>query len=114
MAKRKVGIPRPDRNLRVEVRRDYDGRCYSQVVDRALGMTHPYVIENHVSWCVVIDRQKGRGMDADTVISRAQGVAEVMGIPYDEDLTWPCGAVAGQEYCHCPRCAGIADRRARK
>jgi hypothetical protein len=106
------------RDLVVEIRRDYDGRLYSQVVDRIekkryesgasrRDMTFP-------THTLVVDRQKGKLLDAETVQNRAASLAEVIGCPLEEDLFWPCRAREGLGYCSCPDCANRSDERERR
>lgn len=94
------------KRLIVEVRREsLDGKVYSQVRDRN---RDPWA-EPGVTWCVVIDRQRGPMMDADTVENRARSLAELTGLPFDIDLTWPCAAERGLK-CRCPRCTNLPPR----
>lgn len=106
------------RDIAVEVRRDYDGRLYSQVVDRVARQKSEDRRSgrgeaSRAPHTVVIDRQRGRLLDSETVLNRAQGVAEVLGCDYDEDLFWPCRARNGlYERCACPECVRRSDERA--
>lgn len=106
------------RDLVVEVRRDYDGRLYSQVVDRVAKAAYEQGRAKRMSefprHTVVVDRQKGRMLDAETVQNRAEGLAEVIGCPLEEDLFWPCRAREGWGFCSCPDCAKRSDERERK
>lgn len=99
-------------DIAIQVRRDHDGKVYSQVIDLSLDPHDKRVIDREMVVRVVIDRQKGAGMDSDTVISRAKAVATCLRVNYDEDLHWPCKAVEGYRDCQCPRCVKIADERA--
>lgn len=97
----------------VEVRRDgNDGRLYSQVRDK---LRDPYNRPDKGRWteAVVIDRQRGRFMDERTIISRAEALAELLDVPYEEDLTWPCIAARGRNDCRCPRCVESVTRSGR-
>ena len=51
----------------------------------------------------VVDRAKGRMMDAQTVQRRAEMLAKLMGVELDIDLTWPCIA-SRKMSCRCPKC----------
>jgi hypothetical protein len=108
------------RDIAVEVRRDFDGRLYSQVVDRiekaryesgdrSRGKEFP-------TFLLVVDRQRGRLLDSETVLNRAASLAEVLGCPLDEDLFWPCRARQGytQQTCSCPACAQRTNEREAK
>jgi hypothetical protein len=54
-------------------------------------------------------------MDSETVLYRAEALAEVLGVPYDEDLFWPCRARAGYaDRCTCPECVKRSDERAKR
>jgi hypothetical protein len=83
--------------LAVQVLRWDDGTLYSQVVDKTKDhwKTH--------SDRVVIDRQRGRGLDSETVKRRAKAMAELLQLPYEEDFTWPCVAYQKRP-CRCPQC----------
>lgn len=107
------------RDLVVEVRRDYDGRLYSQVVDRVAKAAYEQRRTlrgrgDFPTHTLVVDRQKGKLLDAETVQNRAAGLAEVIGCPYEEDLFWPCRAREGHGYCSCPDCAKRSDERERR
>lgn len=93
----------------IEVLRDLDGKVFSQIRDR----NQPPDRSIYLSRAVVIDRQRGRGMDQDTVLSRAQSLAGVTGLPFEEDLTWPCKADRGLPDCTCPRCVAKIEERKR-
>lgn len=86
------------RDISVIVRRDSFGVVYSEIINRA-----EIDYRGEVSSGIVIDRQKGRGIDSNTVIRRAQSLANLLGAPYDEDLTWPCVAIK-KLACRCPEC----------
>lgn len=94
------------RDNAVEVLRDEEGKLYSQVRDRNLKEGERY------HDLVVIDRQRGRILDADTVRRRAEALADVLGLELVVDLTWPCIAKRGKNDCRCPECADAL--RARK
>lgn len=104
---------KPD--LCVEVRRDLDGKVYSRVLDR--NVPSPYGDMTRVEDIpryVVVDRANGRQMDVETVQNRASYLAELLRVEFVEDLTWPCKAEQGYKDCHCPKCAGKANARAKK
>lgn len=90
------------RNLVLEVLRDYDGRLFSQIRS-----TVPKKYGTYDS--VVIDRQRGRQFDPETIISRARSLAKLTGLPYEENLAWPCKAERGYADCRCPRCVKIEE-----
>lgn len=98
----------------VEVRRELDGKVYSRIRNRAIvtDFDNLSVIKDDVRY-VVIDRANRRPYDIETVIRRGQMLANCLGVEYVEDLTWPCSAAEGFKDCHCPRCAKIADDRAK-
>jgi len=99
----KIKVVRENQRLVVEVRREaFDGHVYSQVRDTARDYLR-YDLDLPPVY-IVIDRQKGRGLDSDTVIHRAEALAELMGIPIDIDLTW--AAEKGLN-CRCPKCVNI-------
>lgn len=99
----------------VQTRRDYDGKVYSQVRDLIeYEKRYDHKGSDYTPHTVVIDRAKGRHMDQDTVLNRAQSLAQVMGCQYDEDLFWPCKAEEGWGDCNCPRCAKKVDERSKK
>ena len=84
------------KDLAVCVRRDSSGAVYSEVADRA----------KKNSWgdpeSVVIDR-KSRILDQRVIALRAEALAELLALPYDENLEWPC--VAKKKLpCRCPEC----------
>lgn len=101
------------KQIEIWVRRDYDGKVLSMIVD----VNHP---DRSKFWsglyagAVVIDRQNGRQYDMDTIINRAQSISEISGFPYDEELTWPCKAEAGFKDCSCPKCAEKINSRSQK
>ena len=93
------------KDLAVLVRRADDGKVFSEIRDRN---GDPYLRshrsrDGHETIAVVIDRQKGRGLDLDTVCNRARYLAELLGLPYVEDLTYVCLARQGL-FCSCPDC----------
>lgn len=93
-----------DKDLVVRVARESTGQVFSEVWDKACCPPSYYT---HRS--VVVDRAKGTQITAAVVISRAKSLAELLGLPYEEDLTWPCVAVK-KLVCKCPVC--IAEGRA--
>lgn len=97
----------PAKKLVVRVRRDYDGKVYSELADAALdGVTNAVEVRDgkRVRF-VVVDRQKGRSPSPETVTFRAERIASLLGLSYDEDLTWPCARIErGDNECRCPRC----------
>lgn len=105
------------REIVVKVRRDFDGRLYSQVVDRVEKARYESGARRRgkdlPTFCVVVDRQRGRLLDSETVLNRAQALAEVLGVTCDEDLFWPCRARQGytQQTCSCPACAEQTNAR---
>jgi hypothetical protein len=108
------------RDIVVEVRRDFDGRLYSQVVDRIEKARYESGQRRRgkelPTFCVVVDRQRGRLLDSETVLNRAGALAEVLGVQLDEDLFWPCRARQGytQQTCSCPACAERTNAREAK
>lgn len=86
-----------EKQLVVRVARESTGQVFSEVWDK----THIEFYYTHRS--VVIDRAKGNSMTAGVVISRAKSLSDLLGIPYEEDLTWPCVA-AKKLPCRCPEC----------
>lgn len=93
----------PKKNLAVLVRREEDGKVYSEIRDRA---RDPHLYRSGdpmVTHAVTIDRQRGRGLDMETVCNRAKYLSELLDIPYDEDLTQVCLARRGL-FCTCPDC----------
>lgn len=88
------------RDLVVIVHRDQLGQIFSEVIDK-----NQKVIGYSTEWYrgVVIDRAKGRSMDAKTVQTRAKSLADLIGAPLEIDLTWPCAADRKLP-CHCPKC----------
>lgn len=97
------------KDLAVLVRRGYDGYVFSEVRDR--NALEP---KRYLGSAIVIDRQRGRQLDSESVISRAQTLAELLNLPYDEDLTQQCGSDMGFIHCNCPRCVAKKDARAKK
>lgn len=87
-----------NRDIAVIVRRDSFGTIYSEVIDR---LATDY--RGEVSSGIVIDRQKGRAIDGLTIKRRAESLAKLLGVPFDEDLTWPCVAIK-KLACRCPDC----------
>lgn len=103
------------RDLCVEVRRESDGKIYSRILDRAVQSPADLTRVGERIRFVVMDRANRRGpLDHETVLHRAQYVAELLGVEYVEDLTWPCSASRGFGDCACPRCAEKADQRAKQ
>lgn len=101
--------PHPKDNA-VLVRRDPDGKVFSEIRDRNAQDRGRYLGN-----AVVIDRQKGNGKTEDTVISRAQTLAALLGLPYDEDLRQQCRAEMGWVgICNCERCIENRNKRAKK
>lgn len=84
-----------EKDIIVEVLRDYDGTIYSQVVDNNLPIRTPRTL--------VVDRQKGRGLDIHTIKHRAKLLADLLGVDYKEDFTWHCVAIEKRP-CRCPEC----------
>lgn len=110
-ARRKTA--RKPKALVVEVLRDgFTGRIYSQVIDD--NVRPPHERESDEIQLVVIDRENGRQYDHDTVTRRAQAVASLLGLPYRENLVWPCIAVRGHRDCRCPTCVEQEKRKQRK
>jgi hypothetical protein len=81
----------------VRVMRDVDGRIYSEV--RKGGVSESGAIN-----AVCIDRQRGKGMDEDTVRRRAKALAGILGLPLIEDTAWRCQAIQARRDCRCPEC----------
>jgi hypothetical protein len=98
-------------DLCVEVRRENDRVIYSRVLDRAIQTNADLTRVDGVQRYVVIDRARGRMMDSETVKRRAQYLAELLCVPYVEDLNWPCSAARGFDRCQCPACAEKAGRK---
>lgn len=102
---------RKNKDLRVLVRRDPDGKVFSEVRD----LNASPDIRRYVGAAVVIDRQRGTGMNADSVLSRAETLAQLLDIPYDEDMTQQCRVDLGWTgICNCERCVEKRDARAKK
>lgn len=93
-----MSASKPARELRVLLRRDSLGQVFSEVVD----MNNPHRWTGEPSG-VVIDRVRGRQLSIETVKMRAQSLADLLAVPLDEDLAWPCVAHRKQP-CRCPRC----------
>lgn len=105
---------RPRRDLCVEVRRETDGVVYSRILDRAVETAADLTRVDNRQRYVVIDRARGRMLDAETVVNRATYIADLLGVELIEDLTWPCSASRGYGHCQCPKCAAEADKRAKR
>lgn len=85
------------KDLAVQVYRDSLGVIYSQVCNKA--NTTPRILDG-----VTIDRANRRGpVDNKTVIVRAKLLATLLGIPYEEDLSWQCKR-KDKLKCLCPEC----------
>lgn len=98
------------RKIQVEVRRDgTNGYLYSQVAD-VNGSSH-YMRKDGETYMVVVDRQRGRMLDSETVIHRARALANVLGVPYVEELEWPCISTQGMNGCRCPECVKEPSRK---
>lgn len=88
------------KDIRVIVRRDIDGQVFSEVIDRAKVIP----LWNRDAYDgIVIDRAKGRSIDARTVQVRAEHLAKLLGAPLEVDMTWPCAANRKLP-CRCPKC----------
>jgi hypothetical protein len=90
-------VLKPTKKLAVTVSRDTDGRYYSEVVDLNS-------IRGNTRNAVCIDRQKGKQFNASTVISRAKGLARLLGVECIQDDTYPCKAIIAAATCGCPDC----------
>ncbi len=89
------------RDLAVIVRREDDGKVFSEIRDRS---ADPFLTrQGGMIYSVTIDRQRGRGLDMDTICNRARYLSELIGIPYEEDLRHICLATKGL-FCTCPDC----------
>lgn len=99
------------RDLVVEVLRDDGGKLYSQIRDRNLVSERGKTERYHRA--VVIDRQRGRHMDADTVQNRAESMSILTGFPLVVNLDWPCMANKGFDGCRCPECVKKIHARSR-
>ena len=100
----------PVKDIRMLVRRDPEGYVFSEIRDMNAEDRVRYL-----GHAVVIDRQRGRAMDSETVINRAQSLSKLLDIPYDEDLTQQCKRDMGFiGACGCPRCVAKNDARAKK
>lgn len=80
-------------------RESMDGTIFSEV------RPYPLPAFQHQPRSVVIDRQKGRGMDQNVITRRARALAVLLGLRFMEDLRWPCAALQKMN-CRCPRCQG--------
>lgn len=80
-------------------RESLDGRAYSEVGLWPIEQYQPRF---------VVDREKGRGMDERTIISRAKSLAVLLGFRYVEDLRWLCVADKLMP-CRCPVCCGATN-----
>jgi hypothetical protein len=87
----------PKRTLAVQVAREYDGSIYSRVVNKA--DVNPW---NGEPSEMTIDR-KSRLLDAKVIRRRAEILAKMLDIPFEEDLRWPCQANK-KLACKCPKC----------
>lgn len=94
--KKPAKAPLP-RDIVVQVAREWDGSLYSRVIDKA--DRHPWSGEPNE---VVIDR-KTRSLDSRTIKMRAECLAKMIGVPFEEDLRWPCQAPKKLP-CRCPKC----------
>lgn len=95
-----MSVEQKPRDIRVIVRRDTDGQIFSEVIDRAKVLN---LYTRDVYDGVVIDRARGRMMDARAVQLRAEHLAKLLGVELDVDLTWPCAADRKLP-CRCPKC----------
>lgn len=84
--------------ITVRVARESSGQVYSEVYDRA---TMDPLRSDYRG--LVVDRAKGRQFDVSTVITRAKLLADMLRVPYEEDLQWPCAADRKLP-CKCPKC----------
>ena len=95
--RKKDKAPKRNKEVVVQLAREFDGSIYSRVVDKA-NINHwsgePYEL--------VIDR-KTRILDARVIKRRAEVLAEMLGVPFEEDLRWPCQAPRKMA-CRCPKC----------
>lgn len=85
------------RKIVVQTAREFDGAVYSRIVNKAdINAWNGQPSE------IVIDR-KTRVLDARVIRRRAELLAQMLGVPFEEDLTWPC--VANKKMaCRCPEC----------
>jgi hypothetical protein len=98
-----VTAARLKKDLAVLVRREDDGKVFSEIRDRT-GDPRLYRGGDPVkTFAVTIDRQRGRGLDMETICNRAKYLAELLDLPYDENLTQVCLARRGL-FCTCPDC----------
>jgi hypothetical protein len=81
----------------VQVAREFDGSIYSRVIDKA--DRQPWNGEPHE---ITIDR-KSRVLDSKVIRRRAEMLAQMLGVPFEEDLRWPCSA-STKLACRCPKC----------
>ena len=89
------------KDLAIVVRREDDGKVFSEIRDRN---ADPYLSRaDGVTIAVTIDRQRGRGLDLDTICNRARYLSELLDLPYEEDLRHICLAAKGS-FCTCPDC----------
>lgn len=93
---------KPAKDLAVIVSREDDGKVFSEIRDRNRDVRFWRTAEGGTA-AVVIDRQRGRGLDLDTVCNRARYLAELLDIPYIEELKQICLARKGL-FCTCPDC----------
>lgn len=100
------------RDLRVLVRRDPDGKVFSEVRDLK-AEPDP---RRYVGSAIVIDRQgRGTAGSEDGVLSRAQTLATLLGLPLDVDLVQQCRLDLGWAgICNCERCVEKRDARAKR
>lgn len=85
------------RQIVVQIAREFDGSIYSRLIDKAdLNLWNGEPKE------IVIDR-KTRVLDARIIKRRAECLAEMLGVPFEEDLRWPCQAPRKMA-CRCPKC----------
>lgn len=94
---KKAATEAPARQIVVQVAREFDGALYSRVINKA--------DVNHWSGEpaeIVIDR-KTRVLDQRIIRRRAELLAQMIGVPFEEDLRWPCSANR-KIACRCPKC----------
>jgi len=92
--------------VRVQVKRDH--RYGYEVI--SLLRKYPYTKYSGEDG-IVIDRQKGRMLDENTVVSRAKRLAEIVGCGIDIDLSYCCVAWKKINSCTCPKCVTYKDNR---
>lgn len=85
------------REIVVQVAREFDGALYSRVINKA-DVNH----WNGEPAEIVIDR-KTRVLDQRIIRRRAELLAQMIGVPFEEDLRWPCSANR-KIACRCPKC----------